>query len=91
MKTAAVGRARRRPREVPVSCNKDCGAGCALLARVSAGRVEGIRDNPARPPLSQGCARGYAMGRVAYAPDRLTRPLLADGPRGSGRFREAGW
>ena len=31
------------------------------------------------------------MRRVVYAPDRLTHPLLAAGPRGSGRFREASW
>jgi anaerobic dimethyl sulfoxide reductase subunit A len=77
--------------ELPVSCNLDCGAGCALLAAVRGGRLEAIRDNPLRPPLARGCARGYAMSRRVYAPDRLTRPLLADGPRGSGRFREAGW
>ena len=31
---------------VPVSCNKDCGAGCALLAHVNNGRIEKITDNP---------------------------------------------
>ena len=77
--------------ELPVSCNKDCGGGCALLAEVRAGRLVRIRDNPVRPPLARGCARGYAMSRMVYAPDRITRPLLADGPRGSGRFREVGW
>jgi anaerobic dimethyl sulfoxide reductase subunit A len=69
----------------------DCGGGCALLAGVREGRLERIRDNPLRPPPARGCARGYAMSRMVYAPDRITRPLLADGPRGSGRFREAGW
>ena len=77
--------------ELPVSCNLDCGGGCALLAGVRQGRLERIRDNPLRPPLARGCARGYAMSRRVYAPDRITRPLLADGPRGSGKFREAGW
>jgi anaerobic dimethyl sulfoxide reductase subunit A len=80
-----------RAAELPVSCNLDCGGGCALLAEVRQGRLVRIRDNPLRPPLARGCARGYAMARRVYAPDRLTRPLLADGPRGSGRFRQAGW
>ena len=31
---------------VPVSCNRDCGAGCALLAHVKNGRIEKITDNP---------------------------------------------
>jgi anaerobic dimethyl sulfoxide reductase subunit A len=86
-----VSAARAGAVELPVSCNLDCGAGCALLAEVRQGRLARIRDNPLRPPLARGCARGYAMARRVYAPDRITRPLLADGPRGSGRFRQAGW
>ncbi len=39
----------------------------------------------------RGCARGYQMPRTLYAPDRLKKPLLRDGPRGSGRFREVSW
>jgi len=58
---------------------------------VDRGRLERITDNPRRPPRLRGYARGYAMRRVVYAPDRLTHPLLAAGPRGSGRFREASW
>ena len=88
---AGRGESRGAAAELPVSCNLDCGGGCALLAAVRQGRLERIRDNPLRPALARGCARGYAMSRRVYAPDRITRPLLADGPRGSGRFREASW
>jgi len=53
------------------------------------------RDPRARQPLAgrtmKGCARGYEMPRVVYAPDRILKPLLRTGPRGSGQFREAGW
>ncbi len=89
--TPGGGNRRAGAAELPVSCNLDCGGGCALLAAVRRGRLEGIRDNPLRPALARGCARGYAMSRRVYAPDRILRPLVADGPRGSGKFREAGW
>jgi anaerobic dimethyl sulfoxide reductase subunit A len=39
----------------------------------------------------RGCVRGYQMIRAVYHPQRLKSPLLRSGPRGSGRFREAGW
>lgn len=38
-----------------------------------------------------GCARGYRAHEVAYAPDRLTDPLIRTGPRGTGGFRRATW
>jgi anaerobic dimethyl sulfoxide reductase subunit A len=76
---------------LPVSCNRDCGAGCPLMATVEDGRLTRITDNPLRPAGMRGCARGYAMSRMVYARDRVTRPLLRTGPRGSGQFREAGW
>ena len=79
------------PLTLPVSCNKDCGAGCPLLAEVEDGRLLRIRDNPLRPPHMSGCVRGYQMTRVVYHPERLRTPLLRTGPRGSGRFREVGW
>ena len=77
--------------QIPVACNLDCGGGCALLADVEDGRLTRIIDNPAGGPYMVGCVRGYQMARVLYAPDRLRRPLLRSGPRGSGPFREVEW
>jgi len=78
-------------RKVPVTCNKDCGGGCPLLATVEDGRVTEIRDNPLGGPAMHGCIRGYQAARTLYAPDRLKRPLLRVGPKGSGQFREIPW
>jgi anaerobic dimethyl sulfoxide reductase subunit A len=61
------------------------------MATVEDGRLTRITDNPLRPAPMCGCARGYSMGRMVYARDRVLRPLLASGPRGSGQFREASW
>jgi len=76
---------------VAVTCNKDCGGGCPLVAEVDDGRVTRVRDNPLAGRTMKGCARGYEMPRVVYAPDRVLKLLLRTGPRGSGQFREAGW
>jgi anaerobic dimethyl sulfoxide reductase subunit A len=76
---------------VPTFCGKDCGGGaCPLLAKVEDGRVTQMLHNPAGMDLKP-CPRGYALHHAHDAPDRLLSPLIADRPRGSGRFREAGW
>ena len=76
---------------LPVSCNKDCGGGCPLLAHVENGRLIKITNNPLRNPHMVGCHRGFQMHRTVYAPDRIGRPLVRSGPRGSGSFREISW
>jgi anaerobic dimethyl sulfoxide reductase subunit A len=76
---------------IPVSCNKDCGGGCPLLAHVEQGRVTRITNNPLGSPYMSGCAKGFQMTRALYAPDRLKRPLLRTGPRGSGEFKQVPW
>ena len=76
---------------VPVSCPLDCGGGCPLHAHVEGGRVTKVVDNPLGGPYLSGCVKGLQMHRVLHAPDRLKRPLLRTGPRGSGEFKEVGW
>lgn len=76
---------------LPLSCNRDCGAGCPLAAVVSDGRITEIRDNPLRPADMSGCVRGYKYGETVYHRERLRTPLIRTGERGSGRFREASW
>ena len=76
---------------LPVSCNRDCGAGCPLTAHLDDGRITRITDSPRKLPYMQGCARGYQAHRTVYSPERLTTPLIRTGPRGSGEFRRAEW
>ena len=78
-------------KKVPVSCNKDCGGGCPLLAHVKDGRVTKITNNPLKDPFMVGCAKGFHTPDVLYAKDRLKRPLLRIGSRGSGNFNEISW
>lgn len=81
--------------KIPVTCSKDCSGGCTLLAHVKDGVLERITANPdvgGGTLLSQsGCVNGFQMARIVYHPERLSRPLIRTGPRGSGQFRQADW
>ena len=57
----------------PVSCNKDCAAGCPLLAQVEDGKIVRITNNPKDTPYMKGCSKGFQAMQMAYAPDRLAR------------------
>lgn len=77
--------------KIPVSCNKDCGGGCPLLAHVENKKIIKITNNPAGTSYMQGCVRGHQSARTVYSPARLHGPLIRTGERGSGSFRKASW
>ncbi len=81
----------KNEKTIPVSCNKDCGAGCPLLAHVKNGKLLKITDNPLRDPHMRGCIRGYRMPETVYSDQRLKNPLLRKGDRGDGTFKEISW
>ena len=77
---------------VPVFCGKDCGGNaCPLLVEIEGGRAMKMLHNPAGGRHIKACRRGFGLVRAHYAPDRLSRPLIRIGPRGSTSFREATW
>ncbi|HUV09245.1 MAG TPA: molybdopterin-dependent oxidoreductase, partial [Spirochaetia bacterium] len=78
-------------RRIPVSCNRDCGGGCPLLAHVAGDHLEKITANPLAGPYMSGCIRGFQMPRVVYASGRLKEPMVRTGARGSGQFRAVSW
>ncbi len=78
-------------RTIAVTCNLDCTGGCPLLAHTEDGHITGITNNPLAGPSMHGCEKGRQMARAVYAPDRVKRPLLRTGPRGSGEFQEISW
>ena len=78
---------------VPTLCF-NCEAGCGLIAVVDKETldVKRIEGNPLHPG-SRGhtCAKGPATLAQVTDPERILRPLRRDGPRGSGKWREASW
>jgi anaerobic dimethyl sulfoxide reductase subunit A len=79
-------------RWVPVFCGKDCGGdACPLLLEIDSGRGVRILASRSGGRFIQACRRGFGLLKEHYAHDRLTRPLIRTGPRGSGQFREARW
>ena len=76
---------------VPVSCNKDCGGACALLAHVKDSRIVRITNNPLGGKYLKGCVKGFQMPATVHSDDRIQKPLIRSGARGSGLFTEATW
>jgi anaerobic selenocysteine-containing dehydrogenase len=74
-------------------CPHDCPSTCALEIEI----VDGVRIGAVRGAEANSYTSGVICAKVArYAeranhPDRLLRPLLRTGPKGSGQFREIGW
>ncbi len=65
---------------------------CGIQAHVRDGRVTKIQGNPLHPlSLGRLCPRGTGGAGLAHDPDRLARPLLRVGPRGSDRFEAVSW
>ncbi|GEJ57856.1 molybdopterin-dependent oxidoreductase [Anaeromyxobacter diazotrophicus] len=74
------------------ACPYDCPDCCGLLVEVEGGRAVAVRGDPDHA-WSRGtlCPKMNHYEATVHAPSRLTTPLLRDGPKGSGRFRPAGW
>jgi anaerobic selenocysteine-containing dehydrogenase len=69
-----------------------CQTGCGIRVRLEGGRILGIAGDP-ESPVNKGqlCRKGRAGLEYLHHPDRLKKPLLRVGPRGSGRWREVSW
>ncbi|MBK7586170.1 MAG: molybdopterin-dependent oxidoreductase [Myxococcales bacterium] len=65
---------------------------CGIQAHVQGEHITKIQGNPLHP-LSNGmlCPRGTGGAGLAHDPDRLVKPLLRVGARGSESFRPVSW
>lgn len=76
---------------LPVACNRDCGATCALIAESASDGSLRLTRNPLNHEFKTPCPRGLRALESRNAPDRLKKPLLRTGKRGSGSFEEVSW
>lgn len=78
--------------EVVYSACEMCRNQCPVAARVKNGKVVKVEGNPYDPTV-QGtlCARGQAAPSLLYDPQRLKKPMIRTGERGSGKFKEVSW
>ncbi len=77
----------------PSVCPLDCADTCSLSIEVVEGRVQRVRGSDANP-FTRGkiCAKvAQGLPHQVHGPQRLTRPLLRDGPKGAGAYRAVTW
>lgn len=69
-----------------------CPSGCGLDVRVVNGKAVKV-EGSALHPLNQGvcCLKGQTSLEILYSPERIQRPRLQTGGRGSGDWKEISW
>jgi anaerobic selenocysteine-containing dehydrogenase len=79
---------------VRTTCSPNCTGSCGQLAFVRDGvlvKVQQAADYPDLAYNPRGCMKGLSYLNQVYGPDRIRKPLVRTGERGSGEFREATW
>ncbi|MEM6583300.1 MAG: molybdopterin-dependent oxidoreductase [Pseudomonadota bacterium] len=77
----------------PSVCPLDCADTCSLTIEVDEGRVRKVRGGRGNP-FTRGkiCAKvAQGLPHQVHGPDRLTTPLLNNGPKGAGHYRAIDW
>src|SRR3954447_11302754 len=77
---------------VSTVCPLDCPDSCSLDVTVQDGRVTVI-DGSALNPVTDGyiCAKVRRFPERVYGTDRLLRPAVRTGPKGSASFQQVSW
>ena len=72
-------------------CMRDCYDTCSMVSELNDGRLR-VRGN-SEHPITAGflCPKGALLPKWFHSKDRLKKPLIRTGERGSGEFREASW
>ena len=81
-------------RVVRTTCSPNCTGGCGQLAFVRDGvvvKIQQAADYPDGAYNPRGCMKGLSYLNQIYGADRIMKPLIRTGKRGSGEFREATW
>lgn len=69
-----------------------CRNQCPIEVHVKDGKVVKVDGNPFDPTVKGSiCARGQAGPSLLYDPQRIKKPMIRTGDRGSGKFKEVSW
>ncbi len=79
----------RRPSVCPHDCPSTCALDVEVIDGQRVGRIHGAQDQ--RYTAGVVCAKVARYAERVHHPDRLTRPLLRVGPKGSGQFKPIDW
>lgn len=67
-----------------------CPGNCAVEIEIVDGKIEALKASEKHGPAAL-CLRGSKAKGVVYSEDRLKKPLIRTGPKGTYEFREASW
>ncbi len=91
-KTKAAERVKPKKVEKIATTCEQCFWRCGIIATVEDGKLITIEGNPLHPNnRGKICARGNAGVALLYETDRLKNPMIRDGKRGSGKWKEVSW
>jgi anaerobic selenocysteine-containing dehydrogenase len=79
---------------VRTTCSPNCTGSCGQLAFVRDGilvKIQQAADYPDTAYNPRGCMKGLSYLNHVYGEDRIAKPKIRTGERGSGEFREATW
>jgi NADPH-dependent glutamate synthase beta subunit-like oxidoreductase len=69
-----------------------CGVGCQLDLDIKDDKIIRVSPDPDGPVnKGQACVKGKFGLDFVHSPERLSTPLIRDGEKGEGKFREASW
>lgn len=67
-----------------------CPDKCDIIATVEDGRLVKVEPDP-DSPRGHVCPRGALSPKIVHSDKRVLHPLIRDGEKGSGKFRQATW
>ena len=67
-----------------------CQGNCRVNITVEDGKILKLEPDK-ESPLGRVCVRGAHAPDMLYGEQRIKKPLIRSGPKGSGQFREASW
>jgi thiosulfate reductase/polysulfide reductase chain A len=68
-----------------------CTVRCPIQVDMKDGDIKFIQGNPHSPLKGALCARGAAGPGLINDPDRIRTPLIREGERGQGKWRQSSW